>query len=165
MRKKTRKKSGFSLMEVMVVLLIVSLIAAASAPMINKKLVTAASDKSPWVWANGNSIAYNLNASDAQTAFIGLINRNNVNSRLHIRGSRDISHISFDGAMMDSLGPVTRLSAGINDNIWFSTYNLRGNNNTVIGAGADSLGNNNVVIGKYECYTVGFFFAFNLTFL
>ena len=63
---------GFSLMEMMVVLLIVSIVAAASAPMINKKLVGVASDKSPWVWVgNSDSIAYNLQGSATQTANIG----------------------------------------------------------------------------------------------
>mgnify|MGYP003295050467 CR=1 FL=1 len=67
-----RRMSGFSLMEMMIVLLIVSIVAAASAPMINKKLVRAASEKSPWVWVGtSQSIAYNLNGSDARTATIG----------------------------------------------------------------------------------------------
>ena len=69
-----KRLSGFSLMEMMIVLLIVSVVAAASAPMINKKLVGVASEKSPWVWSGtGQSIAYNLNGSDGRTATIGAI--------------------------------------------------------------------------------------------
>ena len=45
-----KRLSGFSLMEMMVVLLIVAVVAAASAPMVNKKMLNAATEKSPWVW-------------------------------------------------------------------------------------------------------------------
>ena len=62
-----KKLSGFSLMEMMVVLLIVSVVAAASAPMINKKMVTAASDKSPWLWI-GNSGDTGFNVTGGETS-------------------------------------------------------------------------------------------------
>ena len=57
-------RKAFSLMEVLVVLLIVSVIAAASAPMLNRKTLMEASDKSPWVRTNGLSIAFNLNGDN-----------------------------------------------------------------------------------------------------
>ena len=66
-----RRLSGFSLMEMMVVLLIVSIVAAASAPMISKKVVGSAENDSPWVWTGlNNNIAYNLDNSDS-SAIIG----------------------------------------------------------------------------------------------
>ena len=77
-----KKTNGFSLMETMIVLLIVSVIAAASAPMINKKMVSAASDKSPWVWVGGKNIAYNLK-NEPLTASIGAISPG-TGARFHI---------------------------------------------------------------------------------
>ena len=82
-----KRLSGFSLMEMMIVLLIVSIVAAASAPMVNKKLLTAASEKSPWVWTGlDNSIAYNLNGNNNSSALIGCINtpQDADNARLYI---------------------------------------------------------------------------------
>ena len=64
-----KKLSWFSLMEMMVVLLIVSVVAAASAPMINKKMVTAASDKSPWLWI-GNSGDTGFNVTGGETSAV-----------------------------------------------------------------------------------------------
>ena len=67
-----KRLSGFSLMEMMVVLLIVAVVAAASAPMVNKKMLNAAAEKSPWVWTGlNNSIAYNIQGAEIQTATIG----------------------------------------------------------------------------------------------
>ena len=59
-------------MEMMVVLLIVAIIAAASAPMVTKKLSrSAGTNDSPWVFTGlNNNIAYNMNGGDA-SAIIG----------------------------------------------------------------------------------------------
>ena len=59
-------------MEMMVVLLIVAILAAATAPMVTKKMArNAGSGDSPWVFTGlGNSIAYNMNGSNS-TAIIG----------------------------------------------------------------------------------------------
>ena len=68
------KRNAFSLMEMMVVLLITSIVAAASAPMINKKLVqgAASSNASPWVRTNqSGAIAYSFDASPGEVAMIG----------------------------------------------------------------------------------------------
>ena len=94
-----KKLSGFSLMEMMVVLLIVSVVAAASAPMINKKMVTAASDKSPWLWlGNSGNIGYNVANGDI-TAVIGRQNIPNfdVTPRLYIDSGNaaNIPQITF----------------------------------------------------------------------
>ena len=65
-------KNAFSLMEMMVVLLIVAILAAATAPMVTKKMArNAGSGDSPWVYTGlSNSIAYNMNGSNS-TAIIG----------------------------------------------------------------------------------------------
>ena len=68
------KLRGFSLMEMMIVLLIVAILAAASAPMISKKLVRSTDGSCPWVWTSltNNSIAYNIDNSDSATAAVGM---------------------------------------------------------------------------------------------
>lgn len=66
------KLSGFSLMEMLLVLLIIAIVMAASAPMVNRKMLSSMAEKSPWVWTNTTgSIAYNLNGNDNQTTTIG----------------------------------------------------------------------------------------------
>ena len=64
------KKSGFSLIEMLVVLLITAIIAAATAPMVTKKLaansIAGGSNASPWNYIGmGNNIGFNMNGSDA----------------------------------------------------------------------------------------------------
>lgn len=65
-------KNAFSLMEMMVVLLIVAILAAATAPMVTKKMArNAGTGDSPWVFTGlNNDIAYNLNGASS-TAIIG----------------------------------------------------------------------------------------------
>ena len=57
-----RTKNGFSLMEMMVVLLIMSIIAAATAPIVSRKMTrSAGSNASPWVFTGqGKNIAFNM---------------------------------------------------------------------------------------------------------
>ena len=76
----------------MVVLLIISVVAAASAPMINKKMITAASDKSPWVWVgNSGAIAYNLDGGNIP-AIVGTQSQPNMGGRtprLYLEGQQN----------------------------------------------------------------------------
>ena len=60
-------------MEMMVVLLIVAMIAAASAPMVSKNLSRSAGNgDSPWVFTGtSNSVAYNMNGDTNSSAIIG----------------------------------------------------------------------------------------------
>ena len=76
-------------MEMMIVMLIVAVVAAASAPMINKKMLQDQANDSPWVWTGtDNSIAYNLKGNATQTAVIGAIkapsDATKNNTKLHI---------------------------------------------------------------------------------
>ena len=68
-------QNAFSLMEMMVVLLIVAIIAAATAPMVTKKMArNVGSGDSPWVFTGlNNNIAYNMSGADA-SAIIGATN-------------------------------------------------------------------------------------------
>ena len=71
MRRKSEK--GFSLMEMMVVLLIMSIIMAASAPIVSRKMSKSngASSASPWIFVgNKGDIAYNLGGKKV-SAIIG----------------------------------------------------------------------------------------------
>ena len=94
-----RRLSGFSLMEMMTVLLIVSVVAAASAPMINKKAVTSVATKSPWLrLANSESIAFNISGKDTTSAIIGAtkapeitVDREKYTPKLHI-ASKNAPH-------------------------------------------------------------------------
>ena len=83
------KLSGFSLMEMLLVLLIIAIVMAASAPMVNRKMLSSMAEKSPWVWTNTTgSIAYNLNGNDNQTTTIGAmalpIGSEKISARLYI---------------------------------------------------------------------------------
>ena len=147
---------GFSLMEMMIVLTIVAIVAAASAPMMNKKMVRAASEKSPWVFVNGSeSIGYNIDnpdgIQDRKTATIG---RNGVvpngagNPRLYIDTNSDATpHILF-GKNGGSL--IRLIAGGDNNNIWLSNNspNEATSNSVVIGSGTRAANNGGIAIGR-----------------
>ena len=87
-------------MEMMVVLLIVAIIAAASAPMVTKKLSrSAGTNDSPWVFTGlNNSIAYNMNGNDNSTVIIGSTTtpaNMQGSTRLYIDSGNNASHIAF----------------------------------------------------------------------
>lgn len=98
-----KNKLGFSLMEMMVVLLITAVVAAATAPMINRKMMhNQAELGSPWIYVGGadNSIAYNLKNANGLTASIGAvtpdINDEFKRPRLYIKSKKNVPHITFD---------------------------------------------------------------------
>lgn len=129
-------------MEMMIVLLIVSVVAAASAPMINKKLVGVASEKSPWVWSGtGQSIAYNLNGSDGRTATIGAVDYSATENkpRLFIQSP---SANNPQIALRSSTEAPLRISWHDNT-ISMSTINKGKNNSNsvIIGKGISTEGN------------------------
>ncbi len=73
---------GFSLMEMMVVLLIIAVVMAATAPMITRKMISATD--SPWVWVgNSGSIGYNLGNAPV-TASIGTLASSTNSPRLFV---------------------------------------------------------------------------------
>lgn len=95
------KLSGFSLMEMLVVLLIIAIVMAASAPMVNRKMLSTMAEKSPWVWTNTTgSIAYNLNGNDNQTTTIGAmaLPSGSKKARLYIsNGASETPQIAIGG--------------------------------------------------------------------
>jgi prepilin-type N-terminal cleavage/methylation domain-containing protein len=150
-----KKTNGFSLMETMIVLLIVSVIAAASAPMINKKMVSAASDKSPWVWVGTNkNIAYNLMNRD-RTASIGTTDNGKAGARLHIltddkpqislgyKNSNDWRLFANDSSLNLSTSENTPDSS-----VAIGSSVTPADNSVVVGSGAQA-GASGVAIGHY----------------
>ncbi len=95
------KLSGFSLMEMLLVLLIIAIVMAASAPMVNRKMLSSMAEKSPWVWTNTTgSIAYNLNGNDNQTTTIGAmaLPSGSEKARLYIsNGASETPQIAIGG--------------------------------------------------------------------
>ncbi len=160
-----KKLSGFSLMEMMIVLLIVSIIAGATAPIINKKITETASQKTPWVWlgANSKNIGYNILGGD-QTVVIGDLSVPSERPSLYIK--RDI-----DNGSHIRLAPSDGYEADIvsgNNSIWFSNkitekseinnlkadavtigYSALSDVNSVAIGHAATANKNSVAIGRY----------------
>ena len=142
-----RKKSGFSLMEMMIVLLITAVVAAATAPIISKKMVAGAGGDSPWLWAGtDHSIVYNVGGGTRQTANIGDIYTKNDNKpRLYIAtNSHKIPQIAFKG----SGDTIMKLLAS-NDSIVFSNNisSAPQSGSVAIGAGTNADSQNTTSIG------------------
>ena len=92
--KRINNLDGFSLMEMMVVLLIVAIVMAASAPMISRKMIKA-SENSPWVWLTGGNIGYNLANNDV-TAIIGASTTpNDIKPRFYIESDNEMPQITL----------------------------------------------------------------------
>lgn len=131
-----QKINAFSLMEMMVVLLIISIVTAASAPMINKKVIRATTEKTPWVWVgNDKSIAYNLSGAN-QTVSLGVPNPPDLaaRARLYIDSKNNVPQLSL-GASNSSI--ISLLAGGssifLSDNL--DNFNAK-QSQTVIGYGA-----------------------------
>ena len=127
-------------MEMMVVLLIVAIIAAATAPMVSKKMArNAGSGDSPWVFTGlNNSIAYNMNGSNA-SALIGTSRYNRGDNgpqypRLVLASGDDGHHPAF--AFADANGNFSG-QMNMNQTSGIVTLNNAavGNNSTAIGMG------------------------------
>ena len=93
-------------MEMMTVLLIVSVVAAASAPMINRKLVASSSGQGscPWTRLANGSISYNMGGNE-QTVLIGADQqRNDILTRFYLRAKDSIPFLTVEhGTKGDAL--------------------------------------------------------------
>ena len=152
-----KRLHGFSLMEMMIVLTIVAIVAAASAPMVNKKMVRAASDKSPWIFTNGESIGYNIDndggIQDRKTATIGANGRApaGITPRLYINNNSDNNpHILFgyrnNNQMHTNL--MQMIVGGSNNKVLISDSNQAGRGTVLIGSGTQSSNEAQVIIGS-----------------
>ncbi len=101
-------KYGFSLMEMMIVLLIISIIAAATAPMITKKMTRGAgTGDSPWVFTGDrNSIGY-LSKNGQVLIGASKVPEDAKQSKLYIAGAQDWSHIRFGNSNNSSSLGIT----------------------------------------------------------
>ena len=127
---------AFSLMEMMVVLLIVAIVAAATAPMVTKKMArNVGSGDSPWVFTGlNNNIAYNMSGNDNTTAMIGaasLPSGWNQRTRLFIDSGNNASHIAFGNG---NATPLLLTADPENGRVGFSNVTIP-NNSVAFGTG------------------------------
>ena len=158
-------KDAFSLLEMMVVLLIVAILAAATAPMVTKKMArNAGSGDSPWVFTGLNSsIAYNLNGNDNAPVIIGASSTPaslTAPTRLFIDSGNTASAIAFGNGNDTPIGITadpTNGRIGIsnqqvpNSSIAFGAGQTISNNPTgiiALGQGVKIVHNNDIVIGN-----------------
>ena len=145
--------SGFTLAEMMVVMLILSIIMAAFAPVMTTRSKVDLS--SPWRWSSNNSDIY-YGIGDSQSAMIGQRKKKSgdLDSRLVINTSSAVSgqkHILFkhggDASSSETLG---YLSIDNSNNLVLGNSSPTGKSNVAIGYKAMSSlpsGDNNTAIG------------------
>mgnify|MGYP003294819802 CR=1 FL=1 len=136
-----RRLSGFSLMEMMTVLLIVSVVAAASAPMINKRMMVNQAAGGCFWGERGGSIFYNQNAGDRSVIIGANATNNNLNPKLHIRTTDGDPFITFERD-----GVNNQLALRYRANTLGLSANEPADGATVIGANANA-GINGVAVG------------------
>ena len=147
------QKRGFSLMEMMVVMLIVAVIAAATAPMINKKMIQNASGESPWIWTSGmnNSIAFNMRGNSNSPAVIGAVKPpSGLQTRLHINSNDTTPLITFTDSRNNTSNESLRLRyQGVTGAKGLCLNNLGSNiaNSVLLGADIDNRTPNTVAVG------------------
>ena len=132
----------------MVVLLIVAIVAAATAPMVTKKMArNAGSGDSPWVFTGlGGNIAYNMNGNDNTTVLIGTTSVPNGwtgHARLFVDSGNNAAHIAF-GHGNDTPLLLTADPAG---RIGFSNAQIPANS-VAFGTGQTITGTGHVAIGR-----------------
>lgn len=121
------QRNGFSLMEMMVVLLIVAIIAAASAPMVSKNMArNAGSGDSPWVFTGtSNSIAYNMRGDANSSAIIGAtaLPANAANRpKLYVQSRGDEPQIGFGRSGSSDMISLTMDT--VNNRVGFSNATI-----------------------------------------
>ena len=132
----------------MVVLLIVAIVAAATAPMVTKKMArNAGSGDSPWVFTGlGGNIAYNMGGNDNSTVLIGTSTTPNGwtgHARLFVDSGNNAAHIAF-GHGNDTPLLLTADPAG---RIGFSNAQIPANS-VAFGTGQTITGTGHVAIGR-----------------
>ena len=162
---KNTLKNAFSLLEMMVVLLIVSILAAATAPMVTKKMArSTGSGDSPWVFTGLNSsIAYNLNGNDNAPVIIGATSTPAslaAPTRLFIDSGNTASHIAFGNGNATPLGitadpnngriGISDIKVPKNSVAFGSGQEITDalNKVVVLGQGATATANDSIVIGE-----------------
>ena len=164
---KQTKLYGFSLMEMMVVMLIIAIVAAATAPLVSKKLTRSkASGDSPWVFTGlQNNIAYNLRGRDNASVIIGaaaLPDSLESAARLFIDAGNNASHIAFGSGdeepILLTADPELRRIGIFNQDVPQSTIAFgrceeleSGVNSVLLGNNMNRIsGESNIVIGNIQ---------------
>ena len=162
-------RSGFSLMEMMIVLLIVAIVAAASAPMISKRMTrNAGTGDSPWIFTGtSDNIAYNLRGNNVSAIIGGVVSPliNNNRARLHIQSDGTRPQISLsDGNGNNAIISLINNTINLADTIQLDRTRNRlcvggaamGDNNSVAIAGINNntIPQNSIVIGNNSTTSV-----------
>ncbi len=152
-----RKKAAFTLAEMMVVMLILSIVMAAMAPVMTTR--NKLDQSSPWVWATNGSDAY-YGVGDSQIAMIGQqeAEDTDTNARLVINAGDGKDHILFktdnsslgqlrfsnNGLLLGSLssGNLVENSVAIGRNTQVAQ-----DNSTAVGVNASASNSNATAIG------------------
>ena len=165
------QKTAFTLAEMMVVMLILTIVLAAFAPMMTKRKTVDLSN--PWRYATNNSDAY-FGLATKQTALIGKNSKNSsdLDSKLLINtldGAQ--AHIAFSssGTQLGQLymnsssvilgGSTSKVTSssnntGVGSNV-FGAASVTGDSNTAVGRNAiysNTLGRRNTAIGASALY-------------
>ncbi len=167
---------GFTLAEMMVVMLVLTIMLAAAAPIMTKRREVTATD-SPWRYStNGSDAYYGLQAN--QTAMIGQDEKTNkdLNARLILTGNSDNPYITFKsnsnttlanmffkgsnfiiGGPYDTDNPFKIGLVAENTAFGYNALikNEQGIQNVAIGANAlkSNLGDGNIAIGSNTLYS------------
>ncbi len=145
MMSKLGLRTGFSLAEMMVVMLIISIVLAAMAPLVTTRLRTKAAPSTypnnPWQWVEGSDTdAHSL----ASRNMIGqdVLGDADGDSKLIIKTDEDENHILFKGNGTANEGILGRIRLSSNSIVFGSLRNddLLLNNSIVIGHKAGSNG-------------------------
>ena len=142
-------KHGFTLAEMMVVMLILSIIMAAMAPVMTTR--NKLDQSSPWQWAENGSDAY-FGLGNAMIAMIGQprAGENDTDARLLINAGDDKKHILFKTG--DTVQGFLQFA---NNTLAITNSNTQmGENSVVIGTNSTSSGSEGVAIG-YNAHTSG----------
>ena len=139
-------KQGFSLMEMMVVLLIMAIIAAATAPIVSKKMMASKSITSPWVFTGeGKNIAYNMGGLSNAVAIIGAAKvPSGTKTRLYIDCGDDTAQIALGKG--DTAASILADPVGKRVGIYSANSTVNVPNNTVsLGMGQNLGSEGNIV--------------------
>ena len=175
--------SAFTLAEMMVVMLILSIVLAAMAPVMTTRYKSRPNNASPWLYDSNNRNNIWFGAAPAQHAMIGqssygaddtiakllitvgddttnflAFKRNNTNiGRLFIGGTNLLLGNLASGTLGDgSVGVGRNLQTGANSTAVGSSVNASGASSIAIGQGSNTSAENSVAIGgnaKVENYT------------
>lgn len=135
-------KIGFSLMEMMIVLLIVAIVAAATAPMVSKKMARDTGNASPWVFTGlDNSITFNPSGDNNSSVIIGSTQVKRAGNqsipKLYIESSGNEPQLGFATRNQDRYSSI--LIDNTNHRVGLTDMNTVPDNSVVLGTNMPEL--------------------------